>query len=845
MGPVRIAIKQRNSREEREKEATMPMKPRKGESQSDFMGRCVPDLKGDGKRETEQAVAACLQIWRDSGRKAPPPKKSAEKVAQIIENWKRKFGKNPSAAILRAIEDATYPEEDEDYDDFIQRCIDEVTEEGEADVSQEDAENLCEEFWSKAERRGGEDEGDEEASGARGIVHKTHATNGGGMEFILSDATPDRFGDIVQVDGWTFESFARNPVALFNHSPNFPIGTWTGIRVHDKALRGNLVLAPKGISPRIDEIRGLVEAGVLRAVSVGFKPLSSRPVDETRASRGPFDNGPSIFTKCELVECSLVSIPANPNALAVAKSLHISPEVQKLIFAEHGDKKSSRASASARNRAEHGSYRRRALTGEHAEPHRSVGGHHMLLGRRVEDAEKRVIDLQDQLQAHLDSVDDQNPDDASMTVTEELSKKVADAERFRDNLKAAEARLAKASERSAGNGDGSGNGSREIVRTVPGGGPRPFHIQPKKINPMDYVIRQGIVQAFAHTRRISVDDARRMIYGEDEATKVFIDYATKAASAPAMTTVTGWAAELVQTVYSEFMALLVPASVMPRLSAKGLALTFGRAGRIVIPTRNATPSIAGSFVGEGAAIPVRQAGFGTQSLVPKKLAVITTWTREMDEHSIPAVEGLLREAIQQDTSTAIDTVLLDANPATAIRPAGLRNGVSGLTPTAGGGFNALVGDIKALSGALLTATAGNIRNGVFLMNPQQTLSISLTQPPNAAVGLFPFADEIAAGRLRTFSVIESANVPLGMVIALDAADFVSVGSEAPRFEVSDQATLHMEDTAPTDITGGTPSPATPVKSMFQTDSMALRLIWPMNWVLRRTGMVSWLTGVTW
>jgi HK97 family phage major capsid protein len=816
----------------------MPMKPRKGESQSDFMGRCVPDLKGDGKRETEQAVAACLQIWRDSGRKAPPPKKSAAQVAQAIANWKEKFGKNPTAAILRAIEDAPEPDEDESKQDYMDRCIEEVG------GDENDAQDACESAWEDFQDSGDEEDLEEE-SGARGIVHKTRATNGGGMEFILSDATPDRFGDIVQVDGWSFEAFKKNPVALFNHSPNAPIGTWSNIRIHNQALRGDLILAPKGISPRIDEIRGLVEAGVLRAVSVGFKPLASRPVDETRASRGPFDNGPSIFTKCELVECSLVSIPANPNALAVAKSLHISPEVQKLIFAEHGDNKSSRTSASARNRAEHGSYRRRALTGEHAEPHRSVGGHSMqLLGKRVEDAERRVIDLQDQLQAHLDSVDDQNPDDASMTVTEELSKKVADAERFRDNLKAAEARLAKASERNAGNGS-DGNGSREIVRTIPGGGPRPFSFTPKKINPMDYVIRQGIVQAFAHTRRISVDDARRMIYGDHEETKVYIDYAQKAASAPALTTVTGWAAELVQTVYSEFMALLVPASVMPRLSAKGLALTFGRAGRIVIPTRNATPSIAGSFVGEGAAIPVRQAGFGTQSLVPKKLAVITTWTREMDEHSIPAVEGLLREAIQQDTATAIDAVLMDANPATAIRPAGLRNGVSGLTPTAGGGFNALVGDIKALSGALLTATAGNIRSGVFLMNPQQTLSISLTQPPNAAVGLFPFADEIAAGRLRTFSVIESANVPLGMVIALDAADFVSVGSEAPRFEVSDQATLHMEDTSPADITGGTPSPATPVKSMFQTDSMALRLIWPMNWVLRRTGMVSWVTGVTW
>ena len=81
----------------------------------------------------------------------------------------------------------------------------------------------------------------------------------------------------------------------------------------------------------------------------------------------------------------------------------------------------------------------------------------------------------------------------------------------------------------------------------------------------------------------------------------------------------------------------------------------------------------------------------------------------------------------RDTAISIDTrPKLDTNPATAIRPAGIRNGTVGLTPTAGGGFNALVGDLKALTGAILTATNGNIRNMVFIMNPAQALSIAFT-----------------------------------------------------------------------------------------------------------------------
>jgi hypothetical protein len=242
---------------------------------------------------------------------------------------------------------------------------------------------------------------------------------------------------------------------------------------------------------------------------------------------------------------------------------------------------------------------------------------------------------------------------------------------------------------------------------------------------------------------------------------------------------------------------------------------------------------------------VRQGAFTSQSLTPKKMAVITTWTREIDEHSIPAIEGLLRDAIQTDTAIALDSVLIDTNPATAIRPAGILNGVSGLTPVAGGGFTALTGDIKALSGALLTGTLGNVRNPCWLMNPQQVNSAGLVAAPGA--GVFPFRDEISRGSLGGWPIIDSGTVPLGTVIAVDAADFVSVTGDGPRLEVSDTATLHMEDTSPSDIsTAGSPAVvAYPAKSMFQTDMLALRLIMPINWALRRTGVVAWVAGVTW
>src|SRR5882672_7290782 len=166
--------------------------------------------------------------------------------------------------------------------------------------------------------------------GPKNLVHKEHISHNKGLDFILSDATPDRYDDIILTAGWKLENFKRNPIALFSHISSFPIGKWEDVRVEDNALRGSLVLAPKGSSDRIDELHALIEADVLKAVSVGFTPIS---YEERKG-----DKYGLVYTEQELVECSLVSVPANPSALIQARSLGISDETQEMIFAERTEK---------------------------------------------------------------------------------------------------------------------------------------------------------------------------------------------------------------------------------------------------------------------------------------------------------------------------------------------------------------------------------------------------------------------------------------------------------------------------------------------------------------------------
>jgi HK97 family phage prohead protease len=154
------------------------------------------------------------------------------------------------------------------------------------------------------------------------IIRKVSAnTNQSGLEFILSDETIDAMSDIIEVKGWMLDDFRRNPIALFSHQKDFVVGVWENVSVRANALRGHLRLAPSNTSERISEVVKLVEANIIKSVSVGFRAIASTPIK----------GGGLRFTKSVLVECSLCAIGANPSALAVARSM-VSPETVSLVF---------------------------------------------------------------------------------------------------------------------------------------------------------------------------------------------------------------------------------------------------------------------------------------------------------------------------------------------------------------------------------------------------------------------------------------------------------------------------------------------------------------------------------
>jgi HK97 family phage major capsid protein len=439
-----------------------------------------------------------------------------------------------------------------------------------------------------------------------------------------------------------------------------------------------------------------------------------------------------VYRKQELVECSLVSIPANPNALAVAKSLHLSPNASALIFGE------SAADL----------MRKGLLPGEPADlPSQSnQRGRQMSLAQKIEAAEQRLVASKTSSPTTSTSPPNGEMDDTAITISEELNGRIAGAQRSLDTLKQAEAQLATRSAPIGG------------VQTAAGAPSAPAFIraQTKSVKPESYVYRAIACKLLARAEQKNVEQVLIERYGDDRETREVMNVVTKAATVPATTTLTGWAAELVQTSIGDFIESLMPLSVYPGLAARGGKFTFGRNGVISLPSRAATPTVGGSFIAQGAPIPVRQAAFAATTLTPKKMGVISTFTREIAEHSTPSIEALIRQAIQEDTAVAIDSVLLDATAASTTRPAGLRNGVSALTATTGGGFDALVGDLKNLIGVLSAVNA--LRAPVWLINPAQAL---VDQPDPERGGDFPFAEQINNGTLQGFPVLQSTSIAAG------------------------------------------------------------------------------------
>jgi HK97 family phage prohead protease len=136
---------------------------------------------------------------------------------------------------------------------------------------------------------------------------------GRGSAWTFSTFDLDRVGEGIDPAGWEFKRFLDNPVVEWAHRYDIPaIGKADGLYVNEEGLHGSVIFNDKEYDPFGWAIGQRVKAGVIRAGSVGFRPLEIELPDKETAR----DGTALIFRKQELVEFSVCNVPANPFALS-------------------------------------------------------------------------------------------------------------------------------------------------------------------------------------------------------------------------------------------------------------------------------------------------------------------------------------------------------------------------------------------------------------------------------------------------------------------------------------------------------------------------------------------------
>lgn len=136
--------------------------------------------------------------------------------------------------------------------------------------------------------------------------------------FVMTSESEDRYADIIVQSGIDTDNFMRNPQGLlFHNSRSWPIGQWSDVKKilsgRPKRTEGVLNFLPEGTDDDADRAARHVSVGSIRTVSIGFIP-DWEEIDFILDDDDDWTGG-FRFNKCELIECSVVPIPANPDAL--------------------------------------------------------------------------------------------------------------------------------------------------------------------------------------------------------------------------------------------------------------------------------------------------------------------------------------------------------------------------------------------------------------------------------------------------------------------------------------------------------------------------------------------------
>ena len=325
--------------------------------------------------------------------------------------------------------------------------------------------------------------------------------------------------------------------------------------------------------------------------------------------------------------------------------------------------------------------------------------------------------------------------------------------------------------------------------------------------------RAVTAHALAKAKRSSPAAEAARLWPSDKLTLRAVSVAATSGNAP-------WAGELAHRVVRDALEGMGPAAAGAQLLLRSLVLAWDNYGSISAPGFVAGAGSA-SFVAENSPIPVRQLASTAALLTQFKLAALGVLTREMIESS--NAEQLVSDVLKRSASAALDAALFSTSAATVAQPAGVRSGVAALTPSAATDpFEMIPEDVANLINAV--APVGG--NGPFVL---------IGSPGRMAALIIRFA--IQGG--VTVDIMASSAVGNDLLCVAPNALVCALAPE-PEIDTATAGELHMNDT-PLPLVDSGGIVASPSKSLFQTETTAIKMRWPVSWAVRDARACSWVT----
>lgn len=607
----------------------------------------------------------------------------------------------------------------------------------------------------------------------------------------------DRDGDLVDPMGIMHRGHIP---LLFNHDPTKPIGHLTSIKSTAAGMEIEAVIAKDSGLDWVEQSWKMIKSGVMRGLSIGFKVLEAQPIKTGRK-----------FIKTEMFECSAVVIPSCAEAtILTVKQYSANPVNADDQMVDDVVEKAAEPNQTA------------ALIDPPTLKSKSDKGiKTMSISSKIEAAQADLTEVRDRLYKALEeSNDTQESIDERTELQSEFSRKEANL----DLLQKAEQSVA--------------NVAAETVAKSVHKAPGIISSKYRKEGDFDLLVKSAVSEFTAFVNRESVESAIERRYGNDEAVKAVSAYISKGVQNIATTTDAGWAAELTTQAVGDFQDLLEPESIVAQLPLE--RYNFGGNNKIVIPMRaDRTKDIGGSFRGEGAPIKVKGASLSSKYLTPKSMAVISTFSEELARYSNPQIESLIRRFIIADTAVELDKAFLGATTGTVIEPAGMTAGLlagdkrDSAGATAPVSHDKVVADLRASYQAMASANLG--RRLAWVMHPSRSVGLSMLLSQQGSVAFPSLANNVLFGA----PVFTSTNADPAQVLLIDCSE-IAIAMGAPSFDISTQAVIHEEDANPQPIgKAGAPAVvAAPARSLWQTNSVGVRMLLDVDFTKMRGGSVQ-------